>query len=357
MDSAGTPKAGPAAPAGGQSKWDKVLADARKEGEVLIYSNINPALRTALSDAFRQKYGVQLNFLSLARGSEVYSRTAAEKRAGINAADFFITGSTTLVVQMKGDNLLGPIEPLLILPEALDKKAWTGGELPFTDQDKKSFDIIGAIWGAYVRNTDMIKEGEITGFRDILNPTYKGKMVMTDPSTPGSSNAFMTHLAKNLYDQEKAIEFLKELMKLDTVVTRDMRQQAEWLARGKYALAIGPDSKETAAFIEVGAPLALIWPKEGAYTSSVGGSFGVPVQSPHPNATTVFVNWLLTREGQTVFSQGFGLPSNRTDVPNLTHPKLLPPKDLKIYRANEDYIKLQGRMISTSQEVMASSRK
>lgn len=346
--------AAPAPRSAGQQKWDKVLSDAKKEGEVLVYSNINPALRSSLSNAFREKYGIDMSFLALSRGSEVFARAASEKRAGINVADLFITGSTTLAIEMKGENLLGALEPLIFLPEVLDGKAWQGGQLAFTDKDKKVFDLIGAIWGAYVRNADLIKEGEITSFLDVLKPAYKGKIVMSDPTVPGSSNAFVTHLAQNLYGPEKAVDFLRQLMKQEPVITRDLRLQTEWVARGRYALAIGPDSKETASFIDVGAPLELVWPKEGAYTSSVGGSMGVPVQPPHSNATAAFINWLLTKEGLTLFSQGFGLPSSRLDVPVMANPKLLPPKDLKIFRATEEYIILQGKMLQTTREVMAA---
>jgi ABC-type Fe3+ transport system substrate-binding protein len=50
------------------------------------------------------------------------------------------------------------------------------------------------------------------------------------------------------------------------------------------------------------------------------GSMVLPSQPPHPNAARVFVNWLLSREGQTVFQRAVNTPNNseeslRTDVP------------------------------------------
>jgi ABC-type Fe3+ transport system substrate-binding protein len=35
---------------------------------------------------------------------------------------------------------------------------------------------------------------------------------------------------------------------------------------------------------------------------------------PHPNAAKVFVNWLLSRDGQEVFTRGMGVGSRRLDV-------------------------------------------
>lgn len=38
-------------------------------------------------------------------------------------------------------------------------------------------------------------------------------------------------------------------------------------------------------------------------------------RAPHPNAAMVFLNWLLTKEGQTAWSKGMGYVSRRLDVP------------------------------------------
>ena len=37
-------------------------------------------------------------------------------------------------------------------------------------------------------------------------------------------------------------------------------------------------------------------------------------RAPHPNAGKVFLNWLLTKDGQTAFSTGMGYVSRRVDV-------------------------------------------
>ena len=50
------------------------------------------------------------------------------------------------------------------------------------------------------------------------------------------------------------------------------------------------------------------------------GSVILPSQPPHPNAARVFVNWLLSREGQTALQRATNTPHNseeslRTDIP------------------------------------------
>jgi hypothetical protein len=56
----------------------------------------------------------------------------------------------------------------------------------------------------------------------------------------------------------------------------------------------------------------------GGYVSAAFGSAMLVNKAPHPNATTVFLNWFLTKEGQTVWSKGMGYVSRRLDVPRIT---------------------------------------
>lgn len=340
---------------GWEQKWSNLLADAKKEGDVLIYTNLNPQAKTLLSEAFKGKYGITVDYLALSSGAEVVARAMSEKRAGIYAADIFIAGTTAFLPKPEG--LLAPIEPLLILPEVLDPKVWRGREsLAFADKEKQIFDLIASVWGSLLVNTELIKEGEITSYLDVLKPTYKGKITLYDPSIAGSSNSLFTHLAKNIWSLDQSIDFLRQLMKQEPAVTRDPRVQTEWVARGKYPVALGPSSRDVATFLDLNAPIGLVWTKEGAYTSSVGGALGVPVRSPHSKAATLFVNWLLTKEGQTIFSRGFGHPPTRLDVPPEVNPKILPPADLKIFISSEEYLSLQGKIMQLAREAMAPGK-
>jgi ABC-type Fe3+ transport system substrate-binding protein len=54
--------------------------------------------------------------------------------------------------------------------------------------------------------------------------------------------------------------------------------------------------------------------KEGVSISSGAGSVSVMDRAPHPNAATVFLNWLLSRAGQGAWQRAISLPSLRTDI-------------------------------------------
>lgn len=62
------------------------------------------------------------------------------------------------------------------------------------------------------------------------------------------------------------------------------------------------------------------WKETGAIYSGSNGTLALMNQAPHPNAAKVFINWLLSREGQTIFQKIMNAPdlvmeSMRVDIP------------------------------------------
>ena len=99
-----------------------------------------------------------------------------------------------------------------------------------------------------------------------------------------------------------------------------MRVSAEddVLARGQYPIALAPSNTLVTEAIRNGLPLAehdgsLM--TEGTYLSAGNSTVSVFRNAPNPNATKVYLDWLLSREGQTLWSQMQEYPSNRLDVP------------------------------------------
>jgi len=59
-------------------------------------------------------------------------------------------------------------------------------------------------------------------------------------------------------------------------------------------------------------PLAT--PVEGLYATGGYGNLTIIKNAPHPNAARLFVNWLLGREGQEIFTKTMGSATRRLDV-------------------------------------------
>jgi ABC-type Fe3+ transport system substrate-binding protein len=68
-----------------------------------------------------------------------------------------------------------------------------------------------------------------------------------------------------------------------------------------------------------GLPLAVVTPyqlREGTDVSSGAGNLGLFNRPPNPHAARVYVNWLLTKEGQYLYGRVLKYVSKRLDVPN-----------------------------------------
>lgn len=148
-------------------------------------------------------------------------------------------------------------------------------------------------------------------------------------------------------------DFARELVKQEPMITRDLRLQMDWLAHGKYPIAIAPDTIVMTEFREVGAPVAYLTPQEGSYLSSGYGNLGLVNRAPHPSAARLFINWLLTREGQTIFSRTMGAQSGRLDVPTDHLPKeyLREPGVNYLISYNEEYVLKEPEVIEKAAEV------
>ncbi len=344
----------------GKQKWESVLAAAKKEGTVAIYTRWTPSVRNALSQAFKKKYGINLEFSSFARGEEVAVKTEAEQRAGLHLADVYGLSNSDLLVQMKPKGFLGRIQPLLMLPEVLDTKEWSGERLPFSDKDGMAFSMGRNAARLVVYNTNLVKEGEITSVKDLLKPQYKGKITLNDPRVTGAGNALVTYLGHILWGEQETRDFLRRIIKeQEAPIQRDNRMQIETVARGKYAIALGELPSVVEEMQKAGAPIKLARCKEDNRSSAATAAFGVPTKPVHPNASMVFVNWLLTREGQSIFAAAFGQASTRLDASiEGINPDFIPVAGEKYYLSdNEDFMAAQAKWLKIAKQIIDETTK
>ncbi len=353
-----TPGAGEATPGkeAWEQKWDSTLAAARKEGALVVYALWGPRSRGAVSQAFKEKFGIDVEFAPFGRGAELLARMQAEKRAGLNVVDVLAAGGPTLIATVKPTGLLGRIQPLLFLPEVVDQKMWKGGQLPFSDREGSSIAQLATAQRFMIYNTDLVRQGELTSYKDALKPQYRDKVVLNDPSVTGSGNAVLSHLALNIWNVEEAKDFLRRVVKEQRAeITRDNRITVESVARGKHAIALGARVETQADFLAVGAPIAQALTPD-VFLSHADSVLGVPTVSPHPNATSIFVNWLLSKEGHAVFVRGAGNPGLRVDAPTeginaifFTRP------EEKLYLDSEQAILFRGEMLEIARQVLAEA--
>ncbi len=292
--------------------WDAVLQAAKEEGSLIVYSTANPATRQALSKAMKDKFGIAVDFIG-GRGEELIQRIITENNAGLYLGDLVLAGVASLAQNLKPTGTMATLDSTLILPEVADPSRWLGKKLPFMDKEHQIIAFVSKTSSYVAINRDAVKSGEIKSFRDLLDPKWKGKIVMDDPTVTGAANEW-SQLMLVLAGIEKGKEYLQQIVKQDLTVLRNKRLVVEWLARNKYPVAVGVDAQTYSELKTHGAPIDYIKLSEGSASTSSGGNIAMLKRAAHPNASLVFINWLLTKEGQSIFQKFYGTPSARVDV-------------------------------------------
>jgi iron(III) transport system substrate-binding protein len=303
-----------------QAEWEKTLAAARKEGQLVLYGSAD---YEKLFAEFNKKYPEIKIVGVFGRGADVAKRFMAERRAEKYLADLYVNGMTTGYNVFYKAKALDPIPPLLVLPEVTDTSKWWQGKHHYVDPEKQYLlNINGETRIVVGYNTKLVNPAEIKSYWDLLNPKWKGKIVAYDPTLGGAGDAM------RFFYHQKSLgpEFIKRILtETDIVISTDTRQMGDWLAGGKFALSIfGPISRMDLDVMQVqGLPVNWFAPehlKEGAYITAGSGGVALINKAPHPNAAKVGLNWLLSREGQIAYQRIFtegndGPDSLRIDIP------------------------------------------
>ncbi len=333
-----------------EDKWDSLVSAGKKEGSVTIYGTYSADLREKVNAGFTQKYGIQIDWVT-GTGSETSRRLAAEKTANLFLADMVIVGAPTQLMTLKAQEGYANLEPLIMLPEALDTKAWPEGKLPFLDKDKQIIYMTGGYFTWTLANTDMVKEGSVTSLKDLLKPDWKGKLVFSDPTITGAANSWVAFALRALGENDGA-QYLRQLAAQDLTILKDRRLHIEWVAKGKNPLGIGIDDSITAEFFRAGAPIRWVNMKEGGVVHPTNTALAVPQNRAHPNASLVLLNWFLTADGQTAFSQGHGNPAVRYGVTTQgINPAIIPPKGQKLFYYDESYSALERKALDVAKDI------
>jgi iron(III) transport system substrate-binding protein len=293
-----------------QADWGKVLEGARKEGKVIVSVPTSAELRKEFESGFKTRYpGIELE-LNVARGASNINKIVEEQKAGALNVDLHVGGTTSIITALLANQMLDPVMPSMLLPEVRDEKNWWGGHIWADNSKKYIYGFTAYMTETVWYNSGLVKPEEITSWDSLLEPKWKGKIAILDPRTPGSGESTWAFLLR-----VKGESYLAKLAAQEMMVGRNLRQLAEAVTRGKAAVSIGLSYYTYLPFIKAGLevkPVAAI--KEGYYAASGSGNIAVLRNSPHPSAAKIFVNWLLSKDGQNAFTKALGQPTRRLDV-------------------------------------------
>ena len=157
-------------------------------------------------------------------------------------------------------------------------------------------------------NTNLVPTANApTGYADLLDPQWKGKMAKSHPSYSGTSLTGTFALTKAL-----GWDYLEKLSKQGVQQLQSTTATPKSIASGERAVMV--DGNEYNMFIEIDAksPVKIIYAKEG--TPFVTSPTAVFADAPHPNAARVLQNFLHTAKVQQLMVNEGGLRSVHPDV-------------------------------------------
>jgi iron(III) transport system substrate-binding protein len=161
-------------------------------------------------------------------------------------------------------------------------------------------------------NSNIIKpEDAPRSWEDLLNPKWKGKMVMADAFSSGATLHWYGAL-RSVYGKS----FMEKFAKQDVLVRAGSGETADTLISGERPIAAMILQYYAFGEIQKGAKLRVVFPEEGLPISYQ--VIGIAKNAPNPDLAKKFVDFTLGKEAQTYWQRTFNTPSMRDDVEPLS---------------------------------------
>lgn len=308
------PTAAPqAAPKASQqpSAWDQTVAAARKEGTVTVYGSAFVAdIARRVSRDFEKQYGIRVEMLA-GSGNQLLEKVKVEQKIGQPIADIMGSSGGSVTQLVLEGLTVGTAKDL---PELRNKDNFLGDPMysPGGELIIFAWDVTPSII-----NTNLIKpQDEPKSWYDYLNPKWKGHILSPDPTATGSTAFYYTLRFFKVTD----LDYLRGMAKQEMAMWKgNNREGIRMVARGEYWIYLFGPMDGIAPLAAEGAPIKGLAMKEGDVFS--GRLVAQVKNAPHPNAAKVFLNWLLTPEGQVAFHEEAKITPFRKGIPDFAIPQ------------------------------------
>ena len=264
----------------------KLVEAAKKEsGAIVAYGSLESNTVEPIIEAFRKKTGLNVEYWR-ASATKVMDRALAEMRAGKSVFDVMVNNSGAIHV-MKKENLFAKY----ISPAAR--------EFPK--------DVIDPQVGPVYRNTPVgivFNKGQVSAadaprsLEDLLNPKYKGKFVMPDPTQHTTTLQWLFSLYK-IMGAEKAEKFIRDLGATKPLMAESFAPSAERVSTGETPIAISL-IRYTVTYGEKGAPVDYV--RLGKMLST-GQYLALNNKANRPNGGKAFIDFFLGDESMRILAR------------------------------------------------------
>ncbi len=268
---------------------EALIKAARAEGTFTFYASDPEPVARALAEAFKVKYNINYQIVR-APSTQLIQRFATEASSGVFAADFMLAPRAGLFMAgPEGGLAKGWVDDLF----KIKLPALTDGTYP-KDFLRKQTAVVGVLpWGlAY--NTQKVTGKPPKDFSALVDPQYKGKVIIPNPRAAESAIPLWGFLQKK-YGK-------KFFTKLEGYQLSPSGTPAiQSLAAGEGSVEAPTAQPQVTVVTDAGAPVKLVIPD---HTTGIEQEIVLTAsgKAKHPNAARLFASWLLSKEGNTVYS-------------------------------------------------------
>ena len=300
------------------------MAAAKKEGKVVWYCSVPVATAQKVANMFEQATGIKVE-LFRSGGSNILRRFQQEADSGKVFVDVLTHSEPAAASAMTKKGVFVPF------------KATDFDKVPDAVKDPNGNHVAQRlnVMAIYVRDDLLPAAERPKTWTDLLNPKYKGKMVMADPSFSSLLVVITGTLAR-----ANGWKYFEGLRKNDIMMVQSNQQVSDMIKRGERIIAVGADAAYVGEGRKQGMKISTLYPEDGTFV--IASPSSVVKGSPNPNAAKAFADFMLSRTVQELFPHEF-LYSARTDVPG---PEGYPPlSSIKMYPIDYDYIEAESPRI------------
>jgi|SRR5688572_6265161 iron(III) transport system substrate-binding protein len=273
----------------------KLIEAAKKEGKAIAYGSLESDTMDDIMRAFRKKTGLDIEYWR-ASATKVMDRALSEARAGRPVADLIITNDNPLRLMQKQNFF-----------QKYESPTWS-------DFPKDAIDpVLGpryrnVIIGIVYNKSGVKTEDGPKSLQDIVNPKYKGKLVMPDPTQHTTTTQWVASLHK-LMGKEKADKFIRDLAAMKPILVESLLPAGERVSTGETPIAV-TYVKYVHIYGEKGAPLDYV---RDPKMLGDGHYIGLAAKAPHLSAGKAFIDYFLDNESMKIMA-GRGEFVNRKGV-------------------------------------------
>lgn len=272
---------------------EKTLELAKKEGQVSFYTTMAATESKLLADAFQAKYPFMRVDITRLSSDKLLQRISTEHRTGADLFDV-VTNSSMEVHLLSKANLLARY----VSPEA---------QFFFTD----SKDPAGRWVDMYSNlrivtyNTKLVPKDKVPKrYEDLLDPVWKGQI-----GFPEGQYAWYATLLRVMGD-ERGRKFMQALGRQDLHYRNAPVLITQFVAAGEFNLGLVYEN-QVLRFRKQGAPLGIA---PLPFVTKNMHPLAIAAAAPHPAASRLFVDFVLSKEGQLMM-KNLGRVVSRTDIP------------------------------------------